>query len=214
MDGRLNVNPGSGVYMDLYATARDLNIHEILDLLPKELSSPLKKIEGNGILQLYTRVTGMASSTLTPRVEADFQTSNANLRWDRLPFAVKNLNLTGSYSNGGEFNPLTTSLNIESISAVIGDDHISGRGQISNFYEPYYSFEVEGNLHPSQWIKWYGSIPIDDAEGTIVSDIKVTGSYDRLKSPGDKFISFDISRDIGVAFNNGEGECQVSLKIC
>jgi len=198
VDGRLNVNPGSGVYMDLYATARDLNIHEILDLLPKELSSPLKKIEGNGILQLYTRVTGMASSTLTPRVEADFQTSNANLRWDRLPFAVKNLNLTGSYSNGGEFNPLTTSLNIESISAVIGDDHISGRGQISNFYEPYYSFEVEGNLHPSQWIKWYGSIPIDDAEGTIVSDIKVTGSYDRLKSPGDKFISFDISGDIGL----------------
>ncbi|MCK5136673.1 MAG: hypothetical protein KAR19_12850 [Bacteroidales bacterium] len=198
VDGTFRMNPGNGVHMDLYAAARDLNIHEILDLLPSELSNPLKKIEGNGILQLYTRVTGMASSTLTPRVEADFQTSNANLRWDRVPFAVKNLNLTGSYSNGGEFNPQTTSLNIESISAVIGDDHISGRGQIRNFYEPDFSFEVEGDLHPSQWIKWYGSIPIDDAEGTIVSDIKVTGSYDRLKSPGDKFISFDISGDIGL----------------
>ncbi len=198
VDGRLNVNPGSGVYMDLYATARDLNIHEILDLLPSELSSPLKEIEGNGILQVYTRVTGMISSTLTPSVEANFQTSNANLRWDRLPFSVKNLNLTGSYSNGGEFSPLTTSLNIESISAVIGDDHISGQGQIHNFYEPDFSFKIKGGFHPSQWIKWYGSIPIDDAEGTIVSNIKVTGSYDRLKSPGNRFISFDISGDIGL----------------
>lgn len=193
VDGTFQVNPGDGVEMDLYATARDLEIHEVLDLLPSEMSNPLQDIRGNGILQLYARVTGMASSTLTPRIEADFQTSNANLQWNRLPFSIKNLNLTGTYSNGGEFNPVTTSLNIESISAVIGKDHLSGSGRIHNFYDPNFQFELKGHIHPDQWIQWYESIPLHQVNGTVISDIKVSGSYDRLKPRGEKFLAFDIS---------------------
>ncbi len=90
----------------------------------------------------------MVSSTLTPSIEADFQTSNANLFWDRVPFSLKNLNLSGSYSNGGQFNPVTTRLSIETISAVIGKDHFSGKGQIYNFLDPDFSFELKGDLHP------------------------------------------------------------------
>ncbi|MCK4750613.1 MAG: hypothetical protein KAT15_26325, partial [Bacteroidales bacterium] len=198
IDGTFQSDPSGGVQLDLYAAARNLNIHEILDLLPSELSAPLQEIRGNGILQLYTRITGVANSTLTPRIEADFQTSNANLSWDRLPFSLKNLSLTGTYSNGGEFNPVTTSFNIETISAVIGDDHLSGRGRISNFYDPDFSFELKGDFHPEQWINWYKSFPIEEASGTLNSDIKVKGTYDRLKPPGKKFIAFDLSGGISL----------------
>lgn len=193
MDGRFLVHPGQGVEMDLYASARDLEIHEVLDLLPSEISKPLQGIRGNGILQLYTRITGMVNSTLTPQIEADFQTTNANLSWDRLPFSMKNLNLTGTYSNGGEFNPVTTSLVIESLSSVIGDDHLTASGRIHNFYDPDFSFKLKGDIHPEQWLKWYESIPLHKASGTIISDISVKGSYDRLKPKGKKFLSFDFS---------------------
>ncbi len=198
IDGTFLVNPGDGVDLDLYATARDLEIHEVLDLLPSEMSNPLIEIKGNGILQLYARVTGMASSTLTPQIEADFQTSNANLQWDRIPFSIKNLNLTGTYSNGGEFSPVTTSLNIETISAVVGKDHLSGRGRIHNFYDPDFKFELKGDIHPDQWIKWYETIPLHQIKGTVISDIKVSGAYDRLKPRGQKFLAFDISGGISL----------------
>ncbi len=193
VDGTFLINPGEGVEMNLYAAARDLEIHEVLDLLPSEMSNPLQEIKGNGILQLYARVTGTASSTRTPQIEADFQTSNANLQWNRFPFSLRNLNLTASYSNGGEFNPVSTSLNIETISAVIGKDHLSGKGSITNFLEPYFQFELKGDIHPEQWIKWYDAIPIHQVKGTIISDIKVKGAYDRLKPRGEKFLAFDIS---------------------
>ncbi|MFH0759355.1 MAG: AsmA-like C-terminal region-containing protein [Bacteroidota bacterium] len=193
LDGRFHIYPGKGIELNLIAAARDLEIHEVLDLLPSELSQPLKEIRGNGILQLYARITGRASSTLTPSIEADFQTANANLFWERVPFSLKNLNLTGSYSNGGEFNPVTTKLNIESISAVIGQDHLSGRGEIRNFLEPDFSFELKGDIHPEQWLAWYDSIPLDQATGTVITDIKASGSYDRLKPRGEKFIALDIS---------------------
>jgi len=198
MDGQFHVHPGSGIELNLIAAARDLEIHEVLDLLPSELSKPLQEIRGNGILQVYTRITGMASSTLTPFIEADFQTSDANLFWERVPFSLKNLNLTGTYSNGGEFNPVTTNLTIESISAVIGKDHLSGRGQIHNFYDPDFSFELKGDIHPEQWINWYDSIPVDRATGTVISDIRVSGSYDRLEPRGKRFIAFDISGGIAL----------------
>ena len=193
VDGMISVYRGHGVELDLIATARNLEIHEVLDLLPSQLSKPLLEIRGNGILQLDTRISGMVSSTLAPSIEADFQTSNANLFWGRVPFSLKNLNLSGSYSNGGEFNPLTTRLSIDKISADIGSDHFTGRGQIYNFLDPDFSFDLKGDLHPKQWLDWYPAIPLDEAEGTVITDIKVSGSYDRQKPKGEKFPVFDIS---------------------
>ena len=135
----------------------------------------------------------MVSSTLTPSIEADFQTNNANLFWERVPFSLKNLNLSGSYSNGGQFNPVTTRLSIEKISAVIGKDHFSGKGHIYNFLDPNFSFELKGDLHPRQWLNWYPSIPLDQADGLVITDVKVSGSYDRQKPKGEKFLAFDVS---------------------
>jgi len=198
MDGHFIVHQAKGVEMDLFAAARDLEIHEVLDLLPSEISNPLLGIKGNGILQLYSRITGMVSSTLTPKIEADFQTSKANLSWDKLPFSVKNLNLNGSYSNGGDFSPLTTSLNIESFSAVIGRDHLSINGRIHNFYDPDFSFKLKGDIHPEQWLKWYKQIPLDQVDGTIFSDVTVSGTYDRLKPKGQKFLAFDLAGGLSI----------------
>lgn len=193
MDGHFVIHKGEGVEMDLFASARNLEIYEVLDLLPSEISTPLQGIRGNGILQLYSRITGMVSSTLTPKIEADFQTSNANLSWDRLPFSLKKLNLNGSYSNGGEFNPVTATLSIESFNAVIGTDHLSLNGRIHNFYDPDFTFKLKGDIHPEQWLRWYKQIPLDKSKGIIYSDISVSGSYDRLKPKGQKFLAFDFA---------------------
>ncbi len=198
VDGRFHVHRGTGVELNLIASARDLEIHQVLDLLPSQLSKPLEEIRGNGNLQVYTRITGMANSTMTPHIEADFQTSNANLFWERVPFSLKNLNLTGTYSNGGEFNPVTTRLSIESITAVIGRDHLSGRGEILNFLDPDFSFELKGDLHPKQWLAWYDSIPLDQATGTIISDISVSGSFVRQNEKGERFKALDITGGISL----------------
>ncbi len=198
VDGMISIYRGQGVDLDLIAEARNLEIHEILDLLPIHLSKPVQQIRGNGILQLYTRISGRVSSTLKPSIEADFQTSNANLFWEKVPFSLKNLNLSGSYSNGGQFSPVTTRLTIDQISAVIGKDHFSGKGQIYNFFEPDFSFDLKGDLHPKQWLNWYPSIPLDQADGSVITDIRVKGSYDRQKPRGEKFPSFDISGGIAL----------------
>ena len=208
VDGRFRIFQGEGVDLDLYATARDLEIHEVLDLLPRKLSNPLQEIRGNGILQLYTRVKGRVSSTLTPQIEADFQTSNANLQWNKLPFTVKSLNLDGTYSNGGRFSPVTTTLQIESLSAVVGDDQISGSGKIHNFLDPDFAFALKGDLHPGQWIKWYSAIPVKEASGIIASDIRIAGSYDRQQPKGSRFAEFDVSggismKDLNVLIQRG-----------
>lgn len=197
VDGMISIHQ-PGVELDLIATARNLEIHEVLDLLPKQLSKPLQEIRGNGILQLDTRISGMVSSTLAPSIEADFQTNNANLFWERVPFSLKKLNLSGTYSNGGEFNPLTTRLSIDKISAHIGKDHFSGKGQVYNFLDPDFSFDLKGDLHPKQWLAWYPAIPLDQADGSVLTDVKVSGSYDRQKPKGERFPVFDISGGIAL----------------
>ena len=198
VDGMISAHRGHGIELDLIATARDLEIHQVLDLLPRHLSNPLQEIRGNGILQLYAKITGLVSSTLTPSIVADFQTSHANLFWGRVPFSLKNLELSGSYSNGGQFNPVTTRLSIDMISAVVGKDHFSGKGHIYNFVDPDFSFELKGDLHPKQWLAWYPSIPLDQADGSVITDVRVSGAYDRQKPKGEKFLAFDISGGIAL----------------
>ncbi|MCP4313003.1 MAG: AsmA family protein [Bacteroidetes bacterium] len=198
VDGMITVHRGTGVELSLIAAARNLEIHEVLDLLPRETSKSVQEIRGNGILQLYTKISGMVSSTLTPSIEADFQTTNANLSWERLPFSLKNLKLSGSYSNGNKFNPESTRLTIESISTSIGRDHFSGRGQINNLLDPNFSLELKGDLHPEQWLSWYPGIPIDQAEGSVITDVSIAGAFDRKRPSGEKFTAFEISGGIAL----------------
>ena len=191
--GHFIMRKGEGLEMDLFASARNLEIHEVLDLLPSEVSKELQGIRGNGNLQLYTRISGMVSSTLTPQIEADFQTSRANLSWDLFPFSLKNVNLKGSYSNGGKFNPETATLQITSFSAIVGSDHLSLDGRIHNFYDPDFSFRLKGDIHPKQWLDWYPKIPLEESGGTIFCDLSVSGAYDRFKPKGQKFIAIDFA---------------------
>ena len=197
MEGQLRILE-EGIDLDLAADARNLEIHEVLDLLPAQMSKSMKEIRGNGNLQLSARIQGPVSTTLTPKIDATFETSNANLNWSRLPFSLKNLDLRGSYSNGGQFDPVTTALILESISATIGKDHFSGSVAIRNFYDPEFSLELEGDLHPGQWLQWYPGIPLAEAGGSLVTDIRMEGRYDRLKPRGSRFTEFDLNGGVTI----------------
>lgn len=198
VDGRFLVRKGRGMELELIAAARNMEIHEVLDLIPGEISEPMTQVRGSGHLQVYTRISGMVSSTRTPRIEADFQAANANLYWDRVPFSLKNLNLTGSYSNGGKFSPATTTLKIESISTNVGKDHVSGSASVKNFLDPDFQFVLKGEVHPSQWLEWYPSIPLDRISGTLFSDLAVTGNYVRSNPKGSRFRALDISGGVSL----------------
>jgi len=198
VDGRFVVRKGRGVELELIAAARNMEIHEVLDLIPGEINETMEQIRGSGNLQVYTRITGMASSTLTPRIQADFQAANANLYWDRLPFSMKNLNLNGSYSNGGKFSPVTTALMIESISTTIGKDHVSGSASVENFLDPDFRFALKGDIHPSQWLEWYPKIPLDRISGLMISDLSVSGKYVRNNQKGKRFRALDISGGVSL----------------
>ena len=77
---------------------------------------------------------------------------------------MKSLNLCGTYSNGGEFNPVTTSLVVESLSAIVGSDHLTcQRTESIISYDPDFSFTLKGDIHPEQWLGWYESIPLHKA---------------------------------------------------
>lgn len=199
VDGTFMPRAGEGVDLDLSASARDLEIHEVLDLFPNELSSGMSGIEGNGDMQLSARITGKASALLTPGIEGQFQATGANLKWKkRFPFILKNLDLKGSYTNGKGFSPLTTTLQLESFSCRIGDDRISGSATIHNFYEPDFSLELKGEIHPEQWTRWYDKLPVREAKGRMEVNMKTSGSYDRLREKGHRFLSFDLAGGISL----------------
>ncbi len=161
---------------DLHASARNLEIHEVLDLLPGSLIGPVNEIKGHGDLQLSAHISGLVSATQSPLIEADFESRKANIKWDLLPFELKKLQLRGSYTNGPGFSPATSVLSIEHLRTELGKDLLWGQGQITNFKDPRFDLDLEGEFNPRQWVEWYGGPLLSDASGRIRSKLKIGGS--------------------------------------
>lgn len=196
VEGSFTALRGKGAELDLQARARDLEIHEVLDLLPKEISASLSNLRGKGTLQLDTRVTGLASALETPTLEATFSAQDASLEWELLPFPVQNMSLSGAYSNGGDFNPVSTTLRLDHFEALIGEDRVSLKGGIHNFLDPAFNLEVRGHFHPRQWDMRYPDFPLDHWDGSLENDLRVSGKVAREKKGGEKLLSFDLEGDL------------------
>ncbi|MEZ5069965.1 MAG: AsmA-like C-terminal region-containing protein [Bacteroidales bacterium] len=198
VEGSLRANETHGFQAQLEASARNLEIHEVLDLLPAVLSNPMADLKGNGILELDARIEGPVSATESPRIEASFQTQKASLQWDKLPFPVKKMRLEGVYSNGGGFSPVSTTLTISTLEAQFGEDRISASGHIRNFFEPDFQIRFRGASDMNQWIEWLQKGPFAKGQGALISDLDVQGRFTRSENGPSHLTALDVNGQLGL----------------
>jgi hypothetical protein len=170
---------GNDNYIDLAISGTDINISSIKDYLPAGISDKLAVYSPAGILTIDGTIKGKSSRTSLPYLSCDFQLENGAISRAASNMSLTGLTVVGTYSNGNNAAPTTSSLKIEEIKGTINSYIFRGSANIINFEIPLISVVMDGQGDAADLAGFFNLKEITSASGTLAINIKAKGVYDR-----------------------------------
>jgi hypothetical protein len=131
---------------DLTLTSRHLDLDKIIrvDLL-KGMKMP-GDLDAGGDVTFQARLTGMASKTQMPRIDARFSLSEGWLKASVVPYGIRDLKAEGHYSNGNRQGPESTMILLKNTSLLYGNSRLGGDYEIANLSHPRINYLIKAEL--------------------------------------------------------------------
>ncbi len=210
--GSITLLEKEGADLDLHFTARKIAIPWVLDLVAETSGTAVDDIAVSGTLDVEARARGITSSTTHPAIEAEFRADRLELTAERLPFGINELSLSGSYDNGNNHHPGTSSVTIDRFRASAGASTLSGSMVVESFLKPRFRVNAEGEITASDVIAWSGVSSIREAEGSLQPEFTLAVRLER--NPQEErslvFQPGGTIRWMDVGFRAGKEEVEVS----
>ncbi len=166
---------------DLTLTSRHLDLEKVLrfDLL-KGMKIP-EDLEAGGALTFQARVTGMASKTQMPKINANFSLNDGWLKASVIPYGIRELKTEGHYDNGNRQGPQSTTILLNNTSLLYGNSRLGGNYEIVNLTHPRIDYTIKAELDLADIPSL---ISIDstfrDMEGMVYAEISLNGTQESL----------------------------------
>jgi hypothetical protein len=174
--------------MDLRITGQDLDLGRIMKYLPEEFRSKFMEYSPEGTVKTECRISGQVSRRETPGIELGFSVSNGRILYGKSSISLKNLDLSGRFSNGRLRKPGSSTLEIEKFSFSLGSASLKGHLKLSGFPLPWVEMTFSGDVIPDEILKFISIPEITRAEGTLRINASLAG---RLRKK-DKYTISDI----------------------
>lgn len=187
--GEFLVSSEGPVDLNLILAGRKVDIRWLLDILRKNGVASLEGIDGSGSLDLEAEISGLASPTLSPHIQADIHTKGASLQVNKIPYPIKSLDFSAEFNNGLHNSGRTSVLNLTSFNADIEGSNLNGSLAIQNFLLPRFTLVLNGNVDLSDAAELLPDLPIGKIRGRATPEIQVNGILTGLEEgmPGISF---------------------------
>lgn len=193
---------------DLNFTGKNLDIASVISLLPEKYASRINdyKSEGN----FFSKGNLKFKAGEKANVNAEFGINNATVIHKQQNMQLTNLNIQGKLS----INETDDYLNLQNVSARLGNNTISGYCLITNLSNPYLNFAVNVNAKLEEVNSFW---PIDTLEyvaGDIQLNAQVKGNLNEMKqsafSPNVSAEGSATLKDIKTKFKGKQNEINIS----
>lgn len=164
----------------------------LLGLLPKEYANNLSSVKTTGNFDLKGIVKGTLTKNTIPTLAISFDAKNASFKYDDLPKAVNNINLTAKIINETGFTK-DTYINIKNSTFKIDEDTFSANGKIANFTtNPFINLNAKGTINLKNISQVYPVAIKNQLDGILKADIATAfdmnsvdkGNYQNIKNKG------------------------------
>lgn len=213
-------------HLNLDFTGENIDLSRIRKYLPEKYSDRLSDYDLSGNLQLNSHVTGLLSSTATPHLELSYKLIEGGVIYPETGMKIRNISLTGLYSNGSDNCPETSSVYIKDFKAGVGSADYSGHITIRNFTTPVTELIFNGRIFPGELKQFFRLNNLSVAAGYCDLNLKLKTDF----WPRDSITIDDIVRlnpeaslnfnsltiglsNINQVFNNVTGEVFISNSI-
>ncbi len=166
---------------DLTLTSRHLDLDKVFrfDLL-KGMKIP-EDLEAGGVATFQASVTGMASKTQMPKINASFSLIDGWLTASVIPYGIRELRMEGQYSNGNRQGPGSTTILLNNTSLLYGNSRLGGNYEIVNLSHPRINYTIKAELDLADIPSL---ISIDstfrDMDGMVYAEISLKGTQESL----------------------------------
>jgi hypothetical protein len=130
------IDKGDQAFLDLNLRGKDLNIGSILSLVPEKYNQEIEQYKSTGIFYFTGNISGLLGKGSFPLMEGNFGIKNGEIVAENKKFPLKQVNMTGYYSNGKQKNSETSRIEIKNFHAELGKGFINGSFYAENFSNP------------------------------------------------------------------------------
>ncbi|NSW95802.1 MAG: hypothetical protein HPY62_13925, partial [Bacteroidales bacterium] len=163
-------------YLDLKVEGKNIDISQIPQYFPDKYRARAVEYNPSGILKLESKIKGVSSRTQDPSYEIIWSLKNASIAYKKSNLKLDRLSFDGFLSNGEKSRPETGIFRIEGFTARLGSAEYRGAFKMNNFRNPYATLDFTGTLIPAELLKFLGLRNIEEAEGSVSLDIKLSGN--------------------------------------
>ncbi|MCK5461431.1 MAG: AsmA family protein, partial [Bacteroidales bacterium] len=131
---------------DLTLTSRHLDLDKVFRFnLLKGMKIP-GDLEAGGVATFQASVTGMASKTQMPKINASFSLIDGWMKASVIPYGIRELRAEVQYSNGNRQGPESTMILLNNTSLLYGNSRLGGNYEIVNLSHPRINYNIKAEL--------------------------------------------------------------------
>ena len=174
------INKVIGIELDIVSKGEGLAIKELFSLFPKKQKEALSAYKTKGEITYSSSIKGELSAKKTPGFDANFSIANGIITEKYSDQSLKNISVTGSFTNGNKNSSKSSQLNLNELNADFGAGHISGNYVITNFANPYIELESKANIDLAMAKEFFKIDSLEIASGNLEINIIYDGYIKEL----------------------------------
>lgn len=185
-------------HLNLTFGARELNIQDLLSLVPAQIELP-ENVISKGQVYFTGAIQGEAGVKTSPKIAFKFGVKNGELNLNK-GIALQGLSLEGEMNNGTKNNAQTSYISLKNVAFHLGQGAVKGELRLENFIQPNLTTTLAGELNATDVINFIGKETIEQANGTVKFDMNFNGLIAHLNRNG--WLKNNASGSLDMNLNN------------
>ncbi len=162
--------------LDLSVGSDQLNIADLLSLVPKEYMKKAEGLSGKGTVAAHISITGIISDSSSADIRGTISGQGASIQYAKLPKPISNITIQTDFVR----SKANQEFRVEKFTANLGDNPIAMTLTVHNFADPSVALSFRGAMNLADVDQFYPLEKGTELSGKLSSDISVAG---RIKDP-------------------------------
>ena len=173
-------------YISLSVDGNEINLNQMLVLMPKNYSKYFKDYESKGELVFNFNMKGFINNTHMPSVNSNFTIKNGELTNKKAGITFTNINLKGYFSNGEKKDSESSYINIDNFYLKWNNGVVKGYAQLFNFSNLTLDAKIDCDLPLTAIHKLIQKKEITQLNGQLKLNFNIKGDLRSIENVTDK----------------------------
>jgi hypothetical protein len=198
---------------DLLITGRNIDLGRIKKYLPEEYAAKLAGYSPEGIVKTECRISGKISRKENPGIDLSVSLSKGRIGYKDSDTELRDLQFSGSFTNGALHRPETFILKADSYRFRIGSAEWKGSFSLADFTHPSVKALFSGDIIPEELMSFLPEPVLKSAKGSLRLNLTFNGSLQKKAKYGiSDLLDLDPHADISFRSLSFQGR-EKGLKI-